>query len=173
MAMDRRKFLEQSAVSVLLVSQPWLGRLEAQAVPIEYGAPTPEPIPEPHFPDRLHLFIWRNWELANTDRLAKVVGTTPGRVLEIGASMGLPKKIALYKDHLRRIYNTVIRQNWHILPDDQLMELLGWNEEEYEYHLKEDDFLWVKLGLLKPKCERLRYQKPSPQVAGELRKLRK
>ncbi len=139
-----------------------MGHLEAQEAPIEQGAPTPLPIPEPHFPDRLHLFIWRNWELANTDRLAKVLETTPKKVLEIGASMGLPKKIELSEDHLRRIYITVIRQNWHILPDDQLMELLGWNVEEYEYHLKEDDFLWAKLGLLKPKCEKLRYSPPTP-----------
>ena len=160
--MDRRKFLEQGAVYALVVSQPWLGRLEAQEVPIEQGSPTPQPIPEPHFPDRLHLFIWRNWELANTDRLAQVLGTVPEKVLEIGASMGLPKKIEISDDHLRRIYITVIRQNWHILPDDQLMELLGWNPQDYGYHLKEDDFLWAKLGMLKPKCERVRYSPPSP-----------
>ena len=173
MAIDRRKFLEQSAASVLLVSQPWLGCLEAQEVPIEHGAPTPEPISEPHFPDRLHLFIWRNWELANTDRLARVLGTTEKKVLEMGASMGLPKKIDLSEDHLRRVYITVIRQNWHILPDDQLMELLGWNVEEYEYHLKEDDFLWAKLGLLKPKCARLRYHPPSPQVRQRVAEIKK
>ncbi len=162
--MNRRKFLEQIEVSTLLLTQPWLGRLEAQEVPIEHGAPAPEPIPEPHFPDRLHLFIWRNWELANTDRMAEVLGTTSENVLESGASMGLPKKIELSEDQLRRIYITVIRQNWHILPDDQLMELLGWNAEQYEYHLKEDDFLWIKLGLLKPKCERLRYLTPPAEA---------
>ena len=26
-----------------------------------------EPIPEPHFPSRLYLFVWRNWELANAE----------------------------------------------------------------------------------------------------------
>ncbi len=160
--MDRRKFLEQGAVYALVLSRPFVGRLEAQEIPIEQGAPAPKPIPEPHFPDRLHLFIWRNWELANTDRLARVLGTTPENVLEIGSSMGLPRKLEISEDRLRRIYITVIRQNWHILPDDQLMELLGWSPQEYEYHLKEDDFLWIKLGMLKPKCERLHYSPPSP-----------
>jgi hypothetical protein len=172
--MNRRKFLEQSAVSTLLLSQPWLARLNAQGVAIEQGAPTPQPIPEPHFPDRLHLFIWRNWELVNTDRLAQVLGTSPEKVLEIGASMGLPKKIELSDDHRRRIYITVIRQNWHILPDGQLMELLGWSPQDYAYHLKEDDFLWAKLGLLKPECERLRYSPPSPSVrrrAAEIKQI--
>jgi hypothetical protein len=32
-----------------------------------------DPIPEPHFPSRLHLFVWRNWELANADRMAEVI----------------------------------------------------------------------------------------------------
>lgn len=162
--MDRRKFLEQGAVYAYLLSQPFLGRLEAQEVPIEQGAPTPPPIPEPEFPDRLHLFVWRNWELANTDRMAQVLGTTPENVLKIGASMGLPEKIEISADHLRRICVTVIRQNWHVLPDSQLMELLGWSPQEYEYHLKEDDFLWIKLGMLKPKCEQLRYSPPSPEA---------
>ena len=129
---------------------------------MERGAPAPEPIPEPHFPDRLHLFVWRNWELANIGRMAKVLGTTPEKVLAVGAAMGLPPKPHLTDDQLRRIYITVIRQNWHVLPDDQLMELLGWDPQHYEYTLKEDDFLWEKLGLLKPRCERLRYEEPSP-----------
>jgi hypothetical protein len=81
--------------------------------------------------------------------------------LEIGASMGLPTKPHLTEDQLRRIYITVIRQNWHVLPDDQLMELLGWDAQHFEYTLKEDDFLWIKLGLLKPRCVRLRYEEPS------------
>ncbi|TAM80414.1 MAG: hypothetical protein EPN47_15960 [Acidobacteria bacterium] len=172
--MDRRRFLEQSAAYVLVRAKPWPGRLEAQEAPIEQGASTPLPIPEPHFPDRLHLFIWRNWELANIDRLARVLETTPESILEIGNSMGLPKKVELSDDYLQRIYITVIRQNWHILPDDQLMELLGWDVQEYEYHLKEDDFLWVKLGMLKPKCDRLRYSPPSPlarERAAEIREI--
>jgi hypothetical protein len=28
-----------------------------------------------HFPDRLHAFVWRNWELASLDRMAKVLET--------------------------------------------------------------------------------------------------
>ncbi len=128
------------------------------------GAPNPEPIPEPHFPDRLHLFVWRNWELANTERMAKLLGTTPEKVLEIGASMGLPPKPRLSEDQLNRIFITVIRENWHVLPDDQLMELLGWDRQHYEYTLREDDSLWMKLGLVKPRCERLRYETPSQEA---------
>ena len=172
--MNRRRFLGQSALNALIVANlrdPWL---RAQELEIERGAPAPDPIPEPHFPDRLHLFVWRNWELANTDRMAGVLGTTPEKVLEIGASMGLPPKPHLTDDQLRRIHITVIRQNWHVLPDDQLIDLLGWDSQHYQYTLKEDDFLWAKLGLLRPRCLPLRYEEPSPaarQRAAEIRRL--
>src|SRR5579875_1002623 len=99
-------------------------------------------------------------------------GAGPGH--EAGASMGLPKKITLSDDQLRRSYITVIRQNWHILPDEQIVQLLGWSFQEYEYHLKEDDFLWAKLGMLKPHCETLHYEVPSSEAkrrAAEIRRL--
>ena len=131
------------------------------------------PIAEPHFPNRLFLFVWRNWELANTDRLAKVLKTREKSVLKLGAMLGLPAKPQLTEDQLRRIYITVIRQNWHVLPHEQLIELLGWNRARYEFTLKEDDFLWSKLGLgVKPRCEWLRYAEPSAnavQRAAEIR----
>ena len=69
--MDRRKFLGQGAFYTFLLVKPWASGCRAQMLEIEKGAPHPEPIPEPHFPDRLHLFVWRNWELANTDRMAR------------------------------------------------------------------------------------------------------
>jgi hypothetical protein len=172
--MDRRAFLGHATLFPLLLGNSASCWLEAQELEIEKGAPSRDPIPEPHFPDRMHLFVWRNWELANTERLAEVLGATPEEILEIGSSLGLPKKPELTGDHLRRIYITVIRQNWHVLPDDQLMELLGWDRWHYEYTLKEDDFLWIKLGLLKPRCERLRYEPPSAEArrrAAEIKRL--
>ncbi len=130
--MNRRTFLGHATLGPLLLGKTtsrWLG---AQELENETGAPSPDPIPESHFPDRMHLFVWRNWELANTDRLAQVLGATPEQILEIGSSLGLPKKPELTADQLRRIYITVIRQNWHVLPDDQLMELLDWDRRHYE-----------------------------------------
>ena len=42
------------------------------------------------FPDRLHEFVWRNWNVVEPSRLAKVLGTSEGNVAAIAASMGLP-----------------------------------------------------------------------------------
>ncbi len=124
-------------------------------------APPPTAIPEPHFPSRLHLFVWRNWEIANLDRMAATAGARPQEIEEIGRSMGLPAKRAMTSDQLRRLYVTVIRQNWHVLPEDQLIQLLGWTKERFDFTLKEDDFLDHKLGRGgKPVCERIRYATP-------------
>lgn len=57
----------------------------------------------------------------------------------------------------------MIRRNWQLLPYPQLLKLLGWTEEELAFTLREDDFLYVKLGLLKPKCEPLTYTPPTPE----------
>jgi len=167
-SLSRRTFLTQVGAGTLVL--PWhpANGLTAQGLPS-----TPAPISEPHFPDRLHLFVWRNWELANADRMAHVLGTTEEKVREIGDSLGLPPKPRLTPDQLRRIYITVIRQNWHVLPEDQLIRLLGWDRAHYEFTLKEDDFLDHKLGFKKPQCEPLRYETPSPrarQRAAEIKR---
>ncbi len=134
----------------LLAGPIWAGMGLSGAAPVE----------EPHFPSRLHLYVWRNWELANTAEIARVVGATEADVLRLGESMGLPEKRALNPDQLRRLYVTVIRQNWHVLPESQIIRLLGWDRERFEFTLKEDDFLDVKLGP-KPECPELRYAPPS------------
>ena len=48
-----------------------------------------------------------------------------------------------------RGYVTLIRRNWHLLPYDQLLELLGMTPEQLAFTLREDDYLWIKLGSLK------------------------
>jgi hypothetical protein len=138
---NRREFLIHSAVAPLA----WRTHLAGFVEQAQEKQEAPLPIAEPHFPDRLHLFVWRNWELANVDRMAQVLATTQEKVLEIGSSMGLPAKPRLSADQLRRVYVTVIRQNWHILSEEQLIQLLGWNRAHYEFTLREDDFLSHKL----------------------------
>jgi hypothetical protein len=132
-----------------------------------------QPIPEPHFPSRLYQFVWRNWELANLDRMALVAHTDPGALARLGESMGLPPKPRLTSGQLRRIYITVIRQNWHLLPLEQITELLGWTPEKMAFTLKEDDFLDIKLGP-KPACDPVTYAAPTAaekRRAGEIRTL--
>jgi hypothetical protein len=150
--LDRRHFL--AATTGLAGILPALDTVRTNA------------IPETHFPSRLHQFVWRNWELSNAGRMAEVVATTPANILRLGRSMGLGPKPVLSSGQLRRIYITTIRQNTHLLPDAQIIQLLGWTPERYAFTLREDDFLQIKLGPSKPACAELIYRDP----AGEERR---
>jgi len=122
--------------------------------------PAPQALSTGHFPSRLHAFVWRNWSLVPAQRMAAVVGARKEDVLRIGRAMGLGGPPQITPDQQARSYLTVIRRNWHLLNYDQLIALLGWTAERLEYTLREDDFLFVKLGNLKPRCEPLRYRTP-------------
>lgn len=118
-----------------------------------------------HFPSRMHTFIWRNWTTVPISRLAKVLNTTEDNIKRVAFSMGLErqKKIDPIWDSSKG-YITVLRHNWHLLPYNQLLTLLNLNKEELTWRLIEDDFLFVKLGQLKPYCTPLYYHEPSHQM---------
>lgn len=153
-------FKRMNLLAIGLCASAALG--EAGSLPV--GSTSPPAIEAPHFPSRLHTFVWRNWESVNLDRMAATIGATPDQIAEIGASMGLPPHQSIGEDQLARNYISVIRRNWHLLPYDQLLTLLGWDAEKLAYALKEDDFLWIKLGLLKPACAELTYAAPDAAV---------
>src|SRR5712691_10621167 len=131
------------------------------AQPLPLGS-NPPPLAFPHFPSRQHTFIWRNWNLVDTDHLAKVLETTPQNVRALGASLGLPPEQAPPPSYRARLYLSIIRRNWHVLPYDQLLALLDLTPPQLAQILREDDFLWIKLGSLKPKCEKLTCAPPDP-----------
>ena len=134
----------------------------------------PAPVVSRHFPDRVHAFVWRNWNAVEPARLAKILGTSVDQVKALAASMGLPPAAAIPPEMKTRGYITLIRRNWHLLPYDQLLELLEMTPERLAFALREDDFLWHKLGQLKPKCEPLRYQAPDEAArrrAAEIRRV--
>lgn len=122
-------------------------------------APGPEPVASPHFPDRLHAFVWRNWPLVPARRMAETIGASEAQIAQLGKAMGLPEPPAISDDQWRRSYITIIRRNWHLLPKDQLGRLLGWTPEKLEFTLREDDFLQHKLGA-KPRCAPLAFAEP-------------
>ncbi|MGN6385106.1 MAG: hypothetical protein ACTHMT_02595 [Verrucomicrobiota bacterium] len=87
--------------------------------------------------------------------MADAIQVSPERIREIGAEMGLPKAPNISEDQFRRSKITIIRANWHLLPYAQLLKLLDMSPAELAFMLREDDFLYVKLGNLKPKCSRI------------------
>ena len=124
------------------------------------AGPAPEPVAFPHFPSPIHAFVWLNWGLVPPARMASVLETDAVHVIETGKRMGLPEPPPVSDDQWRRSYITIIRRNWHLLPYEQLLKLLDWTPEQLAYTLREDDFLYIKLGSLKPACPPLRYAPP-------------
>lgn len=126
-----------------------------------------------HFPSTMYAFIWRNWNLVEVSRLAEVLGCREDQVADLAYSMGLPDKRPVPSSYGKQLYITLIRRNWHLLPYEQLLQLLEMSEEEMLHALKEDDFLYYKLGQLKPQCTALRYTSPSAREKHQAAQLKK
>ena len=114
-----------------------------------------EPSP---FPDRMSAYVWRNWGLVEVDVLAKAVGASADELKELAQQMGLEKEPKVLPEWKRKGYITILRRNWHLLPYEQLLVILDMTREELSFSLLEDDFLWVKLGRIKPYCQRLKWE---------------
>ena len=128
-----------------------------------------------HFPDRVHEFVWRNWNAVEPGKLAKILGASVQDVTAVAESMGLPRTPVVPPEMKQRGYITLIRRNWHLLALRAIAGAgLEMTPDRLAFTLREDDFLWVKLGRLKPKCEPLRYQAPNDAArrrAAEIRRV--
>ena len=131
------------------------------------------PLELPHFPDRCHAVIWRNWGLVPAARLAEVLHTSLENVSLAAEKMGLPVNPEVSPRWLKYGYQTIIRNNWHILSYKQLLELLDWSPEHLALILKEEDFLWQKLGAGKPDVPEVCFQPLSPEQELAVQKIRK
>ena len=100
-----------------------------------------------------------------------MVGGKQADILRMGHAMGLSHPPRISRELQARSYITVIKRNWHLLPYEQLLELLGWTADQLAFTLREDDFLFIKLGNLKPNCEPLRYQRPDEKALQREREI--
>ena len=108
-------------------------------------------IPLPHFPTKHQAFIFRAYEYISPLKIAKILGTTENNVRQAAQDMGLMN--ACDSDiWLEKGYITIIRRLWHVLPYEQLLELLEIDSKSLAVILREEDFLDIKLGD-KPVCE--------------------
>ena len=113
-------------------------------------------IPVTHFPTRHQAFIFRASEYFPVAKIASLLKTSVENVKAAQSEMGVPD----YQPDerwIRRGYITIIRNMWHILPYDQLLELLDMSEDELGVILKEEDFLSHKL-FEKPICDRVEWR---------------
>jgi hypothetical protein len=124
----------------------------------------------PYFPDKFIAVIWRNWETVPVENIAKALDTTVGNIVETAGLMGLDTKASPNPSFLKRGYLIVIRRNWHLLDYDQICTLLDITKDKMFFILKEDDFMWHKMGNMKPNTGHTVYRPLTEEEKVILRK---
>lgn len=124
-----------------------------------------------HFPTKVHAVIFRLWSMVPCKKIAGVIGTSPENVMIVAENMGLGEQSELEYWN-ERGYITIIKALWHLMPYEQIMEILDWDTNRLSYVLKEDDFLGIKLGGEKPYCEKVIYRDFTPEERRREREIR-
>jgi DNA polymerase III delta prime subunit len=86
--------------------------------------------------------------------------------------MGLDVPPEIDESWKERGYLTIMRNNWHLLNYEQLLQLLDWDAAKLAFVLKEEDFMWSKVGRHKPVCAPLKFSpldKEEKRKTGELK----
>lgn len=133
-----------------------------------------EAIDYDYFPHRQYTFVWRNWAVVPKQKIAEILSTSVENVESLATSMGLPATQNVEQEWATtQGYITVLRRNWHLLPYEQLTQLLNMTDEELKFRLIEDDFLFTKLGKIKPYCEPLHYKEPTAAMRNRASQIAK
>ena len=109
-----------------------------------------------NFPAPWQAVLFRNYRMVPAENIAAVLGCDTNTIHREATRLGLSQK-EYDPDWLSRGYITIIRNNWYLLPYEQLLTLLDFSKERLDFVLEKDDFLWVKLGHYKPDCPVVRY----------------
>ncbi len=125
------------------------------------------PVP---FPKRWQAVVFRNYGLVSTARIAQTLKTDEETVEREAKRLGLDG-ITYNPDWQTRGYATIVRSNWHLLDYEGLQTLLGVNEDELAFSLKEDDFLDVKMGNFKPETQTPFYEPLNESETSETKKI--
>ena len=121
-------------------------------------------------PTAWQTVLLRNLGLVSDEKLAEVLGTDAQTVRCEAERLGIVW--IKYDPNWRRLgYINIIKNNWHLLPYSQLLELLEMSEGELAYCLKEDDFLAIKLGSYKARADEIRYSPLTEEEKRETERL--
>ncbi len=111
----------------------------------------------PHFPTKIHAVVFRLWNMVSCTQIARVLETSEENIRGLAKNMCLGEQEGL-EPWNRKGYITIIKALWHLMPYEQILQILGWDRDRLAYILKEDDFLGIKLGGKKPACEKVFYR---------------
>lgn len=103
-----------------------------------------------YFPAPWQAVVWRNWGLVPAERIARALASSEANIRRAAAELGLDPDLQADPAWMVRGYLTIIRENWHLCTWEQLLTLLDMQAGKLAFLLKEDDFLWHKMGQRKP-----------------------
>lgn len=89
--------------------------------------------------------VFRNWGMVRAEKLAEVLRTDEATVYNEARALGLDR-MSYDPDWVNKGFVTIIRNNWDVLPNEDIRTLLSVTEKEWHALLAEYDFLDVKLG---------------------------
>lgn len=115
-------------------------------------------------PTKWQTVLLRNYGLVPNSIMASVLGTDVKTIEAEAERLGI-SKIKYNPKWKKQGYINIVKNNWHLVPYNQLLELLEMDEATLDYNLKEDDFLGIKLGLFKVELEEVKY---SPLTSEEI-----
>lgn len=104
-----------------------------------------------YFPTPWQAALFRCWGLADENRLARALGATRAQLRAAAGELGLDASRQADPLWSSRGYLTLIRGTWQLLSFEQTLTLLNLTGAQLAALLKEDDFLWHKLGQFKPR----------------------
>lgn len=113
-------------------------------------------LPTLTMPTAWQTVIFRNYGYVPTERIADALGCDEQTVHTEAARLGIVdhgyQERFAHSGHI-----TTIRNNWYLLPYEQILILLDTDEQTLDFILEKEDFLGEKLGAHKPECERVTY----------------
>lgn len=123
-----------------------------------------------NFPTKWQAVIFRNYRMAKTASIAKVLGCTASDIDREAVRLGLRAGDA---DPVwaKRGFINIIRANWYLLPYEQIADMAEFTIDKLDFIIAKEDFLWVKLGHTKPECETVKYAPLTEEELAETEKI--
>ena len=108
------------------------------------------------FPTLWQAVVFRNYGFVPKQDLAKLLDCSVKTLDDEATKLGLDK-VENFNDFRKNGYITLIRNNWYLLPYEQICLLLDIDKNKLDFILQNDDFLGIKLGSFKPYCEKVTF----------------
>lgn len=126
----------------------------------------------PHFPAKWQAVVFRNYGKIPAMRIAKALKTSEENIHNAARDLGLGS-FSYQEEWDAKGYITAVRNNWYLLSVSQLLTLLDISLPRLEAMLRDEDFLYHKLGFYKPEFNEVVYSPLSKEDALRTQNIRR